>query len=216
MSRVAIQRTAGKRETGFTLIETTVAMLILAFGMLGLAYMQTSALQFSQESQHRTVINNMVADMIDRMRAAGISAAEGGATAYTDPITQSEYLGVLAATPCEVTDSTALTVSPRIDTVCFYDKLRNALPGATMRIQVTDLDGGGPETYQLTVFWNDRQIANQSLDSDSDLGELDPGDCAGLRKTWSGTLASLYPVSTSNPLTCLTARTWEFEVISRT
>ena len=59
----------GTRQTGFTLIETLVAMVVLAVGMLGIAALYIEGLRSSQASVSRTVAVNLAADMADRIRA---------------------------------------------------------------------------------------------------------------------------------------------------
>jgi type IV pilus assembly protein PilV len=54
---------------GFTLVETLVAMVVLAVGMLGIAALYIEGLRSSQASVSRTVAVNLAADMADRIRA---------------------------------------------------------------------------------------------------------------------------------------------------
>lgn len=66
--------TGGSPQRGATLIEILVAVIILSFGMLGIAAMQTRALQGNQSSLQRSqaiILNNSLIDAmrIDRNRA---------------------------------------------------------------------------------------------------------------------------------------------------
>lgn len=54
---------------GFTLIEVLVAILILAFGLLGYAFLQTMTVRFSQSANQRTQVTNLGSAMLDQMRA---------------------------------------------------------------------------------------------------------------------------------------------------
>lgn len=54
------------RQQGFGLIEVLVALTILSIGMLGLAAMQLTSLQFARESLDTTIATIMVRDMNER------------------------------------------------------------------------------------------------------------------------------------------------------
>lgn len=53
-------------QSGFGLIEVLVALTILSIGMLGLAAMQLTSLQFARESLNTTIATIMVRDMNER------------------------------------------------------------------------------------------------------------------------------------------------------
>ncbi|HLE93281.1 MAG TPA: type IV pilus modification protein PilV, partial [Sulfuricaulis sp.] len=54
---------------GFSLIEVLVALLVLSIGLLGLAALQTTSLQYNTGSYFRTQATFLAYDIIDRMRA---------------------------------------------------------------------------------------------------------------------------------------------------
>lgn len=56
------------RESGFSLIEVLVAVLVLAIGLLGLAALQASAVRFNHEAQLRSQAAFLAYDIADRMR----------------------------------------------------------------------------------------------------------------------------------------------------
>jgi len=58
-----------KRQTGFTLVEVLVAVLIFAVGLLGLAGLQLNAHQSSSFSQVRTTATLAATSLVERMRA---------------------------------------------------------------------------------------------------------------------------------------------------
>lgn len=57
------------KQSGFTLLEVLVAMLVLAIGLLGLAGLVTSAMRNNLSASHRTQATWMAYDIIDRIRA---------------------------------------------------------------------------------------------------------------------------------------------------
>ena len=65
------------KQHGVSLIELLVAILIFAFGMLGLAGLQNRTLGFSQVSLYRSQATALSDDVLDRMRADRASAKAG-------------------------------------------------------------------------------------------------------------------------------------------
>lgn len=55
--------------TGFTLIEVLVSLVVLAIGLLGLAMLQTTGLRFNTNSYSRTQATYLAYDLAERMRA---------------------------------------------------------------------------------------------------------------------------------------------------
>lgn len=83
------------KQSGFTLLEVMVAMLVLAIGLLGLAGLMTSSMRNNLSASHRTQATWMAYDIIDRMRANRAGAATGGyATAMGTAATCSTALPV--------------------------------------------------------------------------------------------------------------------------
>jgi len=60
---------ANGRINGFTLIEVMVAVLVLSFGILGIAGLQVLAQQFSTQAHFHTQATLISHDMFERMRA---------------------------------------------------------------------------------------------------------------------------------------------------
>lgn len=56
------------RQSGFTLLEVLIAILVLSIGLLGLAGMMASSMRNSHSAYQRTQATWLAYDMIDRMR----------------------------------------------------------------------------------------------------------------------------------------------------
>ncbi len=63
------------RQSGFTLLEVLVAVVVLGVGMLGVAALQVNALKSNQSSLQRTQAVTMIYYMLDAMRANRADAA---------------------------------------------------------------------------------------------------------------------------------------------
>ncbi|MDH0500299.1 type IV pilus modification protein PilV [Stutzerimonas stutzeri] len=76
--------------SGFTLIEVLIALVIISVGLIGLAALQARALQFNQGSYLRSQANVLAYDIIDRMR---INRRQAQVGAYDIAITASAPTG---------------------------------------------------------------------------------------------------------------------------
>jgi type IV pilus assembly protein PilV len=65
------------RQTGFTLIEILVTVIVLAIGLLGLAGLQATSLSFNSTAYQRSQATNLAYDIADRMRANVVAARNG-------------------------------------------------------------------------------------------------------------------------------------------
>jgi type IV pilus assembly protein PilV len=67
---------AAHAQTGVSMLEVLIAVLILSFGLLGLAGLLSGGMRANQSAYYRTVATNQAYDMTDRMRSnlAGVTA----------------------------------------------------------------------------------------------------------------------------------------------
>ena len=89
------------KNTGFTLIEVLIAMLILAGGLLGLAGLQATGLRNNQSAYNRSQATQLAYDMADRIRA-NASVANSYVTTFTVPTEQADCSTV--STTCTKAD----------------------------------------------------------------------------------------------------------------
>ncbi|BCX43317.1 MULTISPECIES: type IV pilus modification protein PilV [Stenotrophomonas] len=64
-----------RRQGGFSMMEVLVTIIVLAFGLLGFALLQTMNVRFVQSSNYRTQATNLAYDMLDQMRSNRYQAA---------------------------------------------------------------------------------------------------------------------------------------------
>lgn len=112
------------KQSGFTLLEILVAMLVLAIGLLGLAGLMTSSMRNNLSASHRTQATWVAYDIIDRMRANRASAVIGG---YDTPMG--------AAATCFPATTTG-TATPVWDIAAWKNQLACALPAGDGSITV--------------------------------------------------------------------------------
>ena len=65
-----------KTQSGFTLLEIMVAIVVLSLGLLGLAGLQAASLRNNQTAYYRSIATQQAYDIADRLRAnlAGVGA----------------------------------------------------------------------------------------------------------------------------------------------
>lgn len=144
-------------QRGITLIETMIAILILAFGMLGLAGMQAATTKFRLGSEIRTALTELNGDIADRMRVnisklPGYSVGnEANYTISKDYPTQVLTTGTFSLTK----DCSAITCDG--DQLATYDleqwqkSVKDKLPAGASYISGDIKDG-----FNVTMMWFDK------------------------------------------------------------
>lgn len=92
-----------RQQSGFSLLEVLIAILVLAFGLLGFALLQTMSVRFTHSADHRTQATNLVYELLDQVRSnrADVASYAGnfaGSVAACLPdtgtkVTADKYLG---------------------------------------------------------------------------------------------------------------------------
>ncbi|WP_434988473.1 type IV pilus modification protein PilV [Xanthomonas melonis] len=63
------------RSQGFSLLEVLITIIVLAFGLLGFALLQTANVRFVQSANYRTQATNLAYDLLDQMRSNRFQSA---------------------------------------------------------------------------------------------------------------------------------------------
>lgn len=74
MLTLANARTAARTQSGFSLLEVLVALVVLSIGLMGIASMQVVGLQFNQQAMTTARAIELAGDMADRIRASDDAA----------------------------------------------------------------------------------------------------------------------------------------------
>lgn len=75
-------RSGAKRQSGVTLIEILITLIVLSIGLLGVAALQTMSLRSAQISYQRTQAVNLAYEVLDVARANWFSIAENGLSSH--------------------------------------------------------------------------------------------------------------------------------------
>jgi type IV pilus assembly protein PilV len=150
-----------RQQTGLTLIEVLVSVVILLVGLLGLAALMTNSQKAESESYQRAQALLLLQDMVDRIGANRAVAACYAVT--TDASTGTPYLGVgadLSSLVCGVGSVTANTRA--IQDITAWSNLlagaSEALGGGNVGAMVgargcVTLDDPATRTYTVSVAW---------------------------------------------------------------
>jgi type IV pilus assembly protein PilV len=140
------------RQAGFGLLEAMITMLIMSFGLLAIAYMETWGFRYGQESGARGQASVIAYDLMDRIRATGVAPADGGN--YTSSWT---FGG---------NDSCIPTLANATnDRNCFYLNVGRRIPDSAAVISTTTLPS--IQRYNITIAWLDRFSEKLAADGET-------------------------------------------------
>ncbi|MFT6824450.1 MAG: type IV pilus assembly protein PilV [Pseudohongiellaceae bacterium] len=142
-------------QAGSTLIEVLVSLLVLSFGMLGMAGVQAVSLRGNLAAYYRTMATTQSVDIIERMRANIVGVADGD----YDDITGAATANCFTAFGCSSTQMAAQDVfdwSARVaatlplgaSVVCLDSSPNDGTAAANA------CDGAGI-VYAIKLFWDD-------------------------------------------------------------
>jgi len=129
------------KQSGFTLLEVLVAMLVLSIGLLGLAGLMASSMRNNQSAYHSTQATWLAYDILDRMRANRAGALAGG-------YGTASALGAPANCPTAAPTSGSIAAQ---DIGGWKNMVACALPEGDGAITVTPAN----RRVSITVQWND-------------------------------------------------------------
>ncbi len=147
-----------RSSSGFTMIEVLVALTVLSLGLLGLAALQLTSLQFNTNSYFRTQATVAAYDIIDRMRSNPTAFA---ANAYHVPTTTAADTAVSnynACTTCNCDTAACSTADLALyDLGKWYALTDKLLPESkTDRPTITR----NPTTNEATILikWKEKDL----------------------------------------------------------
>jgi len=140
------------KNTGFTLIEVLIAMLVLAFGLLGLAGLQATSLKNNQSAYNRSQATQLAYDMADRIRS---NLAEANKLATSSYVTINPNAAAAQA-DCKTVSTTCTPADlAQNDLAQWYQDLIT-LPSVTTTPTTTRIDVDvATRIYTITIIWDD-------------------------------------------------------------
>jgi type IV pilus assembly protein PilV len=134
-----------RKESGFSMVEVLVALVVLAIGLLGIAALYLSSLQSGRTAIYRTQAITLAADLADRIRMnRSAQAAYGTLFADAEAVVGS----------CSTTGGCSDADLASTDLANWKNQIVQQLPNGEGQVVVTAPVGAGePATYVVTVRW---------------------------------------------------------------
>lgn len=145
-----------RTQSGMTLIEVLISVLILAIGLLGAAALQLKALKYTDGSAMSSQASFIAYDLMDRIRAN----VDGNATARSSTITGAGVLATYSLAASATAPTANLNLARDQDLADFRANIA-AFGGATATGAV-DVSAGPQVT--ITITWSDARAAASSTE----------------------------------------------------
>lgn len=134
----------GHRQTGFSLVEVMITLVIMSVGMLGIAGLYVQSMQAGRTSMFRHHAVTLAGDVADRIRA---NPTAGVAYNHAANATGTNNGCVTGGVDCNPADMAAN------DILLWQAQALDTLPAGTVAV-VFD-NGVNPPSYEITVGWNE-------------------------------------------------------------
>ncbi len=134
-----------RKQSGFSMVEVLVALVVLAIGLLGIAALYLNSLQSGRTAIYRTQAINFAADLADRIRMNRTAQAAYNADFDDLP---------LAVGTCTTTGGCSDADLAATDLANWKAEIAEQLPNGEGQVTVTaPAAAGEPATYLITVQW---------------------------------------------------------------
>jgi type IV pilus assembly protein PilV len=161
-----MRRSAKNTQSGVSLIEVLVAMLVVSFGVLALSGLMAAASRLGKTSEFRAVATLLAADVADRMRANKIGVSSYELLNAYDPPADAPPDANACAKPKECTPQELAA----IDMADWAQALFHGLPGGQGYIAV-DGTQNPPVAADVWVAWLDPKASENESTFGDDAGD---------------------------------------------
>jgi type IV pilus assembly protein PilV len=151
-------------DTGFSLIEVLIALLVLSIGLLGLAMLQIQGFKFIGNSYQRTQATILANDIIDRIRANREGATLGDYCLNTAaPANPCKTISDPGTADCGDTPAGCISTQAlaTYDINHWYRQQARYLPnsgGTPSSIERSTVAGTNIFEYKITIRWMEREL----------------------------------------------------------
>ena len=179
-------RFRNQAQSGFTLLEVLIAVVVFAIGLLGIAGLQVAGMRFTHGSQLRAVATMQAENIADRMRANGIGVRDGHYNVEgTMPTSYSTNCATEPCTPAQLAEYDLVKWNVLAADGELKESNPDTLPGGDGVVCIDSTpDDGTPDdwacdntgiVYAIKLVWNERTVgANDVVEGDD--GESAEGD----------------------------------------
>lgn len=133
-------------QSGFSLVEVLIALVIMSIGMLGIAGLYVQSLQAGRTSMFRHHAVTLAGDIADRIRANPRAAAAYDHLANDAGVDNNCVTGGIDCTVGEMAAN---------DIFLWQAQADDTLPGGDVAVTFAVAVGLNPPTYQITISWTE-------------------------------------------------------------
>jgi type IV pilus assembly protein PilV len=134
-----------RKQSGFSMVEVLVALVVLAIGLLGIAALYLNSLQSGRTAIYRTQAITLAADLADRIRM-NRTAGAGYGTLFAD--------AEAAVAACTTIGGCSDIDLASTDLANWKASIAQQLPNGQGQVVVTPpVAAGEPSSYLVTVRW---------------------------------------------------------------
>lgn len=166
---------AGVRDTGFSLVEVMVALIVMSVGLLGVAKMQALALSSTTTSRMRSLV---------ALEAASLASTTRADRAYWSTLMGNTLTVTIAAGAVSATDKTLTAGTPACTAACtapqiaandlneWAGELNLLAPGTTSVVTCTPpptppvttppTPPASPVSCQIVISWTEKLVASNA------------------------------------------------------
>ncbi len=154
-----------QKTAGFTLLETLITVIVMAFGIIGVASMQIKSQQFNRSAYFETQAVFYAHDMLERMRSNSAGQADG----HYDKPSPTKHAACYTTTGCSTLEMAQNDMNEWAGTDT--DSLVTKLPGGAGMVCLDSTpDDGTPTTpacdsagdiYAIKIWWSDADEATR-------------------------------------------------------
>lgn len=158
-----------RRQTGLTLVEVMVSIIVLSIGMLGIAGLQATTSKYKVNTWARSASAILLSELVEKMRVNSAAAGPG----YIDRRIDLSNVGSPASPPSEyllsddwsTQQGATLTVSKNCETSTCTEAERATYDMSVWRQRVRTLlpqgaalvEGGKGEGVMISLMWMDKE-----------------------------------------------------------
>jgi len=143
------------RQTGFSLLEVMIAIVILSVGVLGIAALQTTSSVLTESSVHRSQAAALAIEIVERMRVNATEAKAGSYNISVLPTLTRNCTGPSKdCSTAEMKDHDLRVWSGRVTAL---------LPSGTATINSSADNGIDPVDITVTIQWDDSRGRNPAV-----------------------------------------------------
>jgi type IV pilus assembly protein PilV len=133
-------------QSGFSLVEVLIALVVMSVGMLGIAGLYVQSMQAGRTSMFRHHAVTLAGDVADRIRANPRAAVAYNHAANVNGANNNCVTGGVDCNPADMAAN---------DIFLWQAQADDTLPGGDVSVVFAAAVGALPPTYQITISWTE-------------------------------------------------------------